>query len=303
MFHPFGHLFRIVVVIAVVASACAPSEKEARTNVALEQLEQINPTPMDRSSLAEQALDKCLTEAGYDFERTLGDPDGRAAGARQMRTLIDCEPDLDQLDLFVDSMSGGLELDVDHEIDVSRDESACLIRYILDNSDDPARTLAAVETDDDVATFFAGLDGCFSAENLAVLYREAGSQNYGDNARLDLMFDGCAEGDLRHCDLLALESAIGSGYFEFGATCGGAPAATETSCSPEGALGSAAGLGTSDRPGLGVLSTDCVAGDLTACDLLYLIAPIGSEFQNTGYTCAGRIAIGANPDCQTRLAN
>lgn len=303
MFHISGRLSCVVMAIVIIGSACATSEDEARINNALDQIEEINPDLNEPLKPAEQELEDCLRETDVDFGAALGDPDGLDERARLMQALIECEPDIDRLDLFVDSITGALELELDNEIDISRAEGGCLVRYILDNSDDPARTLSAMDSDDDIAVFLAGIDSCFSAENVAVLKREEGSQSYGDNARLDLMFDGCERGDMRLCDILAFESVIGSAYSEVATTCGGTAAATETSCSPEGAVDSATGFATSDSPGLVTLSTDCVAGDLTACDLLFLIAPIGTEFENTGYTCAGRIVIGANPDCRTRLAN
>jgi len=79
------------------------------------------------------------------------------------------------------------------------------------------------------------------------------------------------------------------------------PAATDTSCSPEGEADPTTFSAPSGSPSLGILVTDCEAGDLVACDLLTLVAPIGSEESQTGWTCAGRVPAGALPDCSTRL--
>ena len=40
---------------------------------------------------------------------------------------------------------------------------------------------------------------------------------------------------------------------------------------------------------------------MIACDLLDRTAPIGSELERAGFTCAGRIAVRAVPDCRTRF--
>ena len=44
--------------------------------------------------------------------------------------------------------------------------------------------------------------------------------NYGDDARLDRMWDACAAGDMAACDSLYEESPAFSEYEEFGRTCG-----------------------------------------------------------------------------------
>ena len=43
---------------------------------------------------------------------------------------------------------------------------------------------------------------------------------YGDDAILDGYEDGCTDGVMDDCDLLFFESPSGSGYEDFGATCG-----------------------------------------------------------------------------------
>ena len=45
--------------------------------------------------------------------------------------------------------------------------------------------------------------------------------DYGDDPRLDGLWEGCAEGDADACGALYAESPVGSPYEAFGATCGG----------------------------------------------------------------------------------
>lgn len=46
------------------------------------------------------------------------------------------------------------------------------------------------------------------------------SSTYGDDPGLDLLWDGCADGDGQACDDLYLQSPLSSGYEQFGDTCG-----------------------------------------------------------------------------------
>jgi hypothetical protein len=48
-----------------------------------------------------------------------------------------------------------------------------------------------------------------------------GADSYGDDQTLDGYYDECEGGDMSQCDLLFLVSPVGSGYEEFGGTCGG----------------------------------------------------------------------------------
>jgi hypothetical protein len=53
---------------------------------------------------------------------------------------------------------------------------------------------------------------------------------YGDNANLDRLWERCADGSMAACDSLYEESAPGSRYEEFGATCGDRVRATDEWC-------------------------------------------------------------------------
>ena len=53
---------------------------------------------------------------------------------------------------------------------------------------------------------------------------------YGDHASLDRLWERCADGSMAACDSLYEESAPGSRYEEFGATCGDRVRATDEWC-------------------------------------------------------------------------
>jgi hypothetical protein len=55
----------------------------------------------------------------------------------------------------------------------------------------------------------------------------------GDDAALDALWDSCAAGDFASCDALYSESDSGSGYEEFGSTCGHRIDATDGACEDE----------------------------------------------------------------------
>lgn len=116
-----------------------------------------------------------------------------------------------------------------------------------------------------------------------------GAGGYGDEAYLDDLWDACSFGDWEACDQLYLESPAGSEYEAFGATCGNR---TDGSlwCVDE-ALGDPATYG--DDPDLDALWDACAAGDWGACDELYGVAPIGSEYETYGATC-GYLTDGAD---------
>jgi hypothetical protein len=102
----------------------------------------------------------------------------------------------------------------------------------------------------------------------------------GQDPRLDVLWDECADGDLDACDDLYRESPAGSDYERFGDTCGNRTDGGEW-CGEE----SADEPGYGDDPYLDALWEACADADMTACDALYLEAPIGSEYEAFGYTC------------------
>ena len=52
-----------------------------------------------------------------------------------------------------------------------------------------------------------------------------------------------------------------------------------------------------DDPDLDALAQSCFDGDLVACDHLFLRAPVDSDYENYGDTCAGRQAAGTGLFC------
>jgi hypothetical protein len=60
-----------------------------------------------------------------------------------------------------------------------------------------------------------------AAVGLGVLLMTGGPQTYGDDPRLDALYDACERGSMRACDRLFEESPLFSEYEEFGLSCGG----------------------------------------------------------------------------------
>lgn len=246
----------------------------------------------------ERELGDDLSSAS-EVAELLQDPEGRT---EVIRSLIGCLDDPANHPILITSVKGNLTL-LNSALDPSDDEVSCILGSIIDESDDPARSLAVGTSAEDVQFWTDAADSCLSEANLGVLYGEEGSgpQAYGDDARFDGMQDDCEAGNDRACDLLYLVSSTGSSYEDVGATCAGRQPAAETFCSPEAELDDS-GFAPAGHPGLDVLAGDCVDdGDLTACDLLYLISAPGTEAEEVGTTCGGRVLIAAIPDCRTRL--
>lgn len=105
--------------------------------------------------------------------------------------------------------------------------------------------------------------------------------SYGDDPTLDALYDACAAGDMVACDDLYWDSPLGSDYEAFAATCG------DTLTGFNG--GSCDGGGEPNTYGDDAdFDADwdaCAAGDMAACDSLYLWSPFGSEYEAFGSTC------------------
>lgn len=115
---------------------------------------------------------------------------------------------------------------------------------------------------------------------------------YGSDAALDRLYDQCADGDMAACDELYFDSPWGSEYEEFGNTCGGTQAAGEycdvsSQPQPEPEPTVTGGGSYGDDPALDALWDACAAGDMAACDSLYMDSPFGSEYEEFGDTCGG----------------
>ncbi|MBU5424157.1 DUF4190 domain-containing protein [Cellulomonas hominis] len=112
---------------------------------------------------------------------------------------------------------------------------------------------------------------------------------YGDDASLDALWDACAAGDGAACDSLYMSSPSGSDYEAFGDTCGGQAAGGEFCAEDSAATEDTAAQGYGSDPELDALWDACEAGSGTACDDLYWEAPSGSQYEEFGTTCGGRV--------------
>ena len=108
----------------------------------------------------------------------------------------------------------------------------------------------------------------------------------GSDPELDALVTQCENEDWAACDDLYERAPMGSEYEEFGDTCGNRTDGG-TYCVEE--FGDTTGSGGTygDDPTLDALWDACAAGDGQACDDLYNEAPIGSEYEEFGDTCAG----------------
>jgi hypothetical protein len=246
-----------------------------------------------------QCVEEEVVDADLDLRAAVSDPDAVEERVHLGEILLGCLEDTAPLGrMFVANLKA-----ISPSLDISDADGACLVDEIIANAEDPARLLVAGDgPPSDLQVLFDAAEACFPPEAYAAFIGEEGSgpQAYGDDDRLDSMQDDCEAGELRACDLLFLASSEGSEYEEVAATCGGTTEDTGAFCTEEPEL-SATGFAPTSSPGLDVLAADCEDGDLTACDLLYLLVAPGHELENVGFTCGGRIAVGAVPDCRTRL--
>ena len=125
-----------------------------------------------------------------------------------------------------------------------------------------------------------------------------GPQSYGDDDSLDAMQDDCEGGELLACDLLWLSSPERSAYERVALSCGGTTEETDEFCTPYIELDDD-GYAPDDSEGLQDLAAKCKDGDMTACDVLYLILPEGHELEELAFTCGGRAEEGVEVDCRS----
>lgn len=116
--------------------------------------------------------------------------------------------------------------------------------------------------------------------------------------RLDDLHAACDSGSMQACDDLYAEAPPGSDHEEFGATCGGRTDGVDYCVGldlSEGSgdvedgtdTGTAGAQAYGDDPALDAQWDACAAGDMAACDSLYLDSPAGSEYESFGETCGG----------------
>jgi len=109
---------------------------------------------------------------------------------------------------------------------------------------------------------------------------------YGDDTRLDWLWDRCASGDMPSCDAMVEESAGGTDYAFFGETCG-ERVVGGGDCVERG-IPAEEPHSYGDDAGLDRLWDGCNAGDMAACDVLSGQAPPDTEYVRFGETCGER---------------
>ncbi|WP_155855259.1 hypothetical protein [Actinotalea ferrariae] len=119
-----------------------------------------------------------------------------------------------------------------------------------------------------------------------------GGGTYGDDSVLDALWDRCADEDWTACDDLYWAADLGSEYEDFGETCGGRTDGWQPSCVEWAGGTGVAGDPTTygDDPTLDALWDDCQGEDWGACDELFRVSPVGSEYEAFGDTCGYRTA-------------
>ena len=107
---------------------------------------------------------------------------------------------------------------------------------------------------------------------------------YGDDPRLDALYDSCAAGDMVACDDLYWESPIDSDYEAFALTCGDTIDGFNGGSCADGGEPFTYG----DDAELDADWDACEAGDMEACDRLYIFSPFDSDYEAFGNRCGGR---------------
>ena len=117
---------------------------------------------------------------------------------------------------------------------------------------------------------------------------------YGDDPRLDSLYDSCAAGDMVACDDLYWESPIDSDYEAFALSCGGTLGGFNSGTCADGGEPFTYG----DDADLDADWDACEAGDMAACDSLYIFSPFDSDYEAFGNRCGGRSDEDLFGDCE-----
>jgi hypothetical protein len=217
----------------------------------------------------------------------------------QVEALEDLGPpdeDADKVEEAIDLLNGQIEL-----LEEALDR--------IEDGEDPEEVFADIDSEgqdmedelDEIAEDL-GLEVCggeSGSEDDTTTTTDGGSTGepftYGDDPELDALWDECEAGSADACDSLWLESPVDSEYEEFGYSCGGkVPEGEAMSCSevlgesgeePTGGEPNTYG----DDPELDALWDECDGGSADACDQLFLDSPSGSEYEDFGWSCGGRV--------------
>ena len=250
------------------------------------------------------AVDPSLLPAGVSsLEELYATNVSGEAGVAYVNADFACHPEPLGSDAFTSALGGNLELGTGNVIDLDATEVRCVSQYLVDTVDDPARVIAIGDTEADVTAMRNAMEFCFDEADAAYVRGDAGAgpQAYGDDARLDALYDECTDGDERTCDLLWVYSTEGSEYSELAFDCAGRGATVSGLCTPEIDL-DVDGFADVTSTGVATLTDECRDGDLTSCDLLAAVAPPGSKTEDIGRFCGGLAEVIALPDCRTELA-
>ncbi|GJM38789.1 MAG: hypothetical protein DHS20C19_21560 [Acidimicrobiales bacterium] len=124
----------------------------------------------------------------------------------------------------------------------------------------------------------------------------SGSDDYGDDAALDRLYDWCEAGDDAACDQLWWDSEPDTAYESFAESCGGR-GGTNTDC-----VTSAGTANYGDSPLLDLYYDSCTDGYGLSCDALHDVDEAGAGYRNFGLTCGERIPLADDPDCTEVIA-
>ncbi len=133
----------------------------------------------------------------------------------------------------------------------------------------------------------------------------SGIADAGTDPDADLLADECFAGTFESCDTLFLESAEGSAYQQYGGSCGGRlEVVINGDCAAAAQFASQPGTTSAEDiaefgedPTFDELALACEAGDLEACDELYLTTPVGSGYESFGSTCGARDTVEYEGNC------
>ena len=130
---------------------------------------------------------------------------------------------------------------------------------------------------------------------------DAAGFGLGGAEQLDSLFVDCEGGMDLACDILLLLSEFESPEESAALNCGGRSDTEVDFCTSDIEAQPDELVFKINSEGLAGIVTACeVDADMTACDFLYYRSPLGSDFQDVGGTCGGRVGV-AVPDCRTLL--
>ena len=294
-----GLIAGIVVASIVIVGQAGQAAQRGETNRQIEDaIEELGlPTPANPVDLTDEEED-CLDDTGFESDDLLTAlTDTGAAGAQEQFDFFDavagCAPRIlqtpENIEQFRISFSSGSP----HMI--SEDEASCLLAEIAEEPV-PSALLRGEEID----TLLALFDVCLTPESIAILRGEegTGAQAIGDDPTLDRLAERCQDGRAEACDLLFLNSSVGSEYYDIAFECGGRGTGSVISCAPGFVDANGDGFFDADSRGYERIVASCRDGDMLACDFAFLTVDPGAvEVERVGQTCGERRALAVGGTC------